>query len=446
LNQGAGLLHDARMRSGAIELDSLLVVSLLAHAGLIGCGSEDTTTGDETGGTAAEETGGLDAGAGTGGTTLGTGGNSAAGGAIPNSGGQTSAATGGSTTGGTGTGGVAMGGATASAGAAGETPTGGAATGGAATGGAATGGETSGGRGGATSAGGRSIGGSGTGGVATGGVSTGGETFGGRGGTTSTGGSDATGGSAATGGTENSGGSTGCYTEPAQQIGTQAPSVTVSGYGTVMIWAKAPRQVVWLQTTIVVPPKPPASGTLFLWPGIQPNGANFQPIDNGVLQPVLTWGPACAPGRQPRAYSTWWISGQYVNTNGDLPGYTDCNGGPIMSVDVCDTLDIDIALSGSIWTQTVTDEQTNETVTYDIDMLDQSQNIVYFVIEEYSSTPVSEVIFTDTTIAFDSPDAADCRVYMRGQADYVSTPAASSDGLQCSIQQIILRAEGIAGG
>jgi hypothetical protein len=424
------------MRSGAIVPSSLLAV-VLAHAGLTGCGSEDTATG----GTTAEETGGLGAGVGTGGTTPGTGGNSAAAGAIPGSGGQTSAPTGGSATGGTGAGGAAMGGATASAGAAGEAPTGGSAAGG-----AATGGEAFGGSGGATSAGGRSTGGFGTGGAATGGASTGGAPLGGRGGTTSTGGAEATGGSAATGGTENSGGSTGCYTEPAQQIGTQAPSVTVSGYGTVMIWAKAPRQVVWLQTTMVVPPKPPASGTLFLWPGIQPNGANFQPIDNGVLQPVLTWGPSCAPGKQPRAYSTWWISGQYVNTYGDLPGYTDCNGGPIMSVDVCDTLDIDIALSGSIWTQTVTDEQTNETVTYDIDMQDQSQNIAYFVIEEYSSTPVSEVIFTDTTIAFDSPDAADCRVYMRGQADYVSTPAASSDGLQCSIQQIILRAEGIAGG
>ena len=384
-------------------------LALVAVAFTVGCGDDRSESTSATGGSTS-----------SGGTSVSSGGADTTSGGGPGAGGASS-----------------TGGASA---------TGGTATGGTATGGAATGGETSGGRGGATSAGGRSMGGSGTGGVATGGVSTGGETSGGRGGTTSTGGAEAGGGSAATGGTENSGGSTGCYTEPAQQIGTQAPSVTVRGYGTVMIWANAPHQVVWLQTTMVVPPQPPASGTLFLWPGIQPNGANFQPIDNGVLQPVLTWGPSCAPGKQPRAYSTWWISGQYVNTYGDLPGYTDCNGGPIMSVNVCDTLDIDIALSGSIWTQTVTDEQTNETVTYDIDMLDQSQNLVYFVIEEYSSAPVSEVIFIDTTIAFDSPDAADCRVYMRGQTDYVSTPAASSDGLQCSIQQIILRAEGIAGG
>jgi hypothetical protein len=56
---------------------------------------------------------------------------------------------------------------------------------------------------------------------------------------------------------------------------------------------------------------------------------------------------------------------------------------------------------------------------------------------------VSEVIFTDMTITVDSPDANDCMVYMRGQDDFVSTPTASSDGLKCSIPQIILRAQGL---
>jgi hypothetical protein len=114
-----------------------------------------------------------------------------------------------------------------------------------------------------------------------------------------------------------------------------------------------------------------------------------------------------------------------------------------MSVNVCDTLDMDIALSGTTWTQTVTDLQTSKTVTYAIDMQNQAQNLAYFVIEEYSSVPVSEVIFTDTTLTFDTPDAADCKVNMRGKNDYVSTPVATSDGLHCSIQQMILRAQGI---
>jgi hypothetical protein len=226
-------------------------------------------------------------------------------------------------------------------------------------------------------------------------------------------------------------------------VGTQAPGGRVSGYGSVLIAANANNQIVRLQTTMVVPPEPPPSGTLFLWPGLDPDGANFNPINNGVLQPVLTWGSSCAPGTQPRPYSTWWISSQYVNTFGNVSGYTGCNGGPIMSVNVCDTLDMDIQLSGTVWTQTVTDGQTNRTVTYSIDMKNQAQNLAYFVIEEYSSAPVSEVIFTDTTITFASSDAADCKVNTRGQSDYVSTPVASSDGLTCSISQIILRAQGI---
>jgi hypothetical protein len=252
-----------------------------------------------------------------------------------------------------------------------------------------------------------------------------------------------TGGAVGTGGSKGTGGSTTCFAAPAQQIGTQASGGSVSDYGTVRIWAKSPHQIVRLQTRMVVPPPPPASGTLFLWPGLQPDGVNFQPIDNGVLQPVLTWGPSCAPGKQPRTYSTWWISGQYVNTNGQVSGYTGCAGGTIMSVNVCDTLDIDMVLSGTTWIQTITDEQTNQTVSYSIDMKNQAQNLAYFVIEEYSSTPVSEVIFTDTVITFDTSDAADCKVSLRGQTDFVSSPTASTDGLQCSIPQIILRAKGI---
>jgi hypothetical protein len=47
------------------------------------------------------------------------------------------------------------------------------------------------------------------------------------------------------------------------------------------------------------------------------------------------------------------------------------------------------------------------------------------------------------SITFASSNAADCKVDTRGQDDYVSTPVASSDGLACSISQIILRAQGI---
>ena len=226
-------------------------------------------------------------------------------------------------------------------------------------------------------------------------------------------------------------------------LGPEAPGGRVTGYGTVLISSSTKSQIVRLQTTLVVPAEPPPSGTLFLWPGLQPDGANYDPIDNGVLQPVLTWGPSCAPGKQPRAYSTWWISGQYVNTNGSDPGYTGCEGGPVMSVEVGDTLNIDMALAGTVWTQTVTDAETGQSVAYSIDMMNQAQNLAYFVIEEYSSAPVSEVIFTDNTIMFGSADSADCKLTMRGESDYVSVPVPSSDGRSCAIREIILRAQGI---
>ena len=76
-------------------------------------------------------------------------------------------------------------------------------------------------------------------------------------------------------------------------------------------------------------------------------------------------------------------------------------------------------------------------------MMNQAQNLAYFVIEEYSSAPVSEVVFTDTTLTYAAADAADCKLNTRGQNDFVSVPVASSDGRSCAIQEIILRAQGI---
>jgi uncharacterized protein (TIGR03437 family) len=89
-----------------------------------------------------------------------------------------------------------------------------------------------------------------------------------------------------------------------------------------------PNQVVGLETSLLVPPAPPVptqqGAALFLWPGIDPtsNSANFLPINNGVLQPVLSWGPSCAPTSQPPPFSSWWISAQYVNTEVDPKGWT----------------------------------------------------------------------------------------------------------------------------
>ncbi len=74
----------------------------------------------------------------------------------------------------------------------------------------------------------------------------------------------------------------------------------------------------------------------------------------------------------------------------------------------------------------MTDVQSGQSVTYAIDMMNQSQNLAYFVIEEYSSAPESDVIFTDITLTYGAPDAADCKVAMRGRNDYISVPAPSA--------------------
>jgi hypothetical protein len=226
-------------------------------------------------------------------------------------------------------------------------------------------------------------------------------------------------------------------------MGPEAPGGRVTGYGLVRLSASSQNQIVRLQTTLTVPPEPAATGTLFLWPGLQPGGANLLPIDNGVLQPVLTWGRSCAPGTQPKAYSTWWISAQYVNTYGKAAGYTGCSGGPVMSVNVGDALTIDMTLAGTVWNQVVTDVQSGMSVSFSKDMMAQSQNAAFFDIEEYSASPVSVVVFSDTTLTFGSPGAADCKLGMRGQTDFVSVPQPSADGLRCSVAQIVLRAQGI---
>jgi hypothetical protein len=244
-----------------------------------------------------------------------------------------------------------------------------------------------------------------------------------------------------------------CTGGPTYPASNSAGSDTqVNGYGAISTFTSAQNQIVALDTTLTVPTQPAASGTLFLWPGLQPDGpgSNDLPLNNGVLQPVLTWGPTCAPnspGGDP--YGSWWVSAQYVNTylaktSPDYADYGGCHGGPGMDVEVGDNLDISMILSGTNWVQTVTDARSGASVTYTIDMLGQEQDIAEFVIEGDSQEPVSDVIFTSTTLTFASSEPSACQPHVRGNNDYFSAPQASSDGLHCCIQKLILRAQGVA--
>jgi hypothetical protein len=219
------------------------------------------------------------------------------------------------------------------------------------------------------------------------------------------------------------------------------PATDTPQNGMVSFAASSANEIVRLHTRLVVPTSPAAAGTLFVWPGLQPapRSANFMPIDNGVLQSVLSWGPSCAPGQQPDVYSTWWISGQYVNTIGHYSGYTGCFGGPIMAVDAGDTLDIDLSIFKSVWTETIVDLQKKQTVSFHIDLANQAQAIAWFDIESYDgASPRADVIFLETTISFAFPNVNNCDIQPRGANDKISAPIIVDDGQSCYIEKIVL--------
>ncbi len=218
-----------------------------------------------------------------------------------------------------------------------------------------------------------------------------------------------------------------------------------NNYGFVRLAASDQNQILSLTTTLAVPDEPSANtGTLFLWPGLQPGGANYEPIDNGVLQPVLTWGPTCAPNAPSNAYASWWVSAQYVNTFGHDAGYTGCLGGAGMNVEVGDELIMDMRLTGTIWHQTVTDSATQQRVSYDVDMHAQAQNYAEFAIEIYTENPAGDVIFTNTQIVFEDAQPGFCQPTTRGLNDFFTNPHMSADGKTCSIDRIVLRAKDVA--
>ena len=229
-------------------------------------------------------------------------------------------------------------------------------------------------------------------------------------------------------------------------VGMSSDSVRASGgYGDVEFTVATTTQITSLYTTLIVPAEPPSSGTLFLWPGLQPlqGSKNYNPIGNGVLQPVLTWGSTCAP-TAPNDYSSWWISAQYVNTYSSYMGHTGCLGGSGMDVKVGDQLDIAMTLSGTTWTQVVTDRQSAKSVNFSLDMLGQSQNWGLFQIEVPDGRePVSDVIFTSTKITYAAADPGACAP-SRGTNDYFSAPQSSPDGRSCCVSKIILRGQGVA--
>ena len=229
---------------------------------------------------------------------------------------------------------------------------------------------------------------------------------------------------------------------------SDAPSVMASTDYAAVKWIVAgTTQLVGLWTTMIVPAKPTAmSGTLYVWPGVQPysDSQNFNPIGDGILQPVLSVGPTCAPGA-PNDYASWWISGQYVNVSSSAAGPTGCLGGDGTDVAVGDSLDIAMTLSGTVWTQVVSDRQTGKSVQFPMDLKGQGQNWATLAIEVPSNLePVSDAVFTATRLQFAASSPTSCQPSQHGPTDYFATPYVSADGKTCCVSRVILRAQGVA--
>lgn len=217
--------------------------------------------------------------------------------------------------------------------------------------------------------------------------------------------------------------------------------------GFIEMQVQPPNEYTRLRTTMVVGAKPAKSGTVFVWPGFQPLRAsmNFSPIGNGVLQPVLGWGPACAPGGL-RDYSSWWISAMYVNTNTREPGYGGCYGSKILRVEPRDVLDVDIELKGTSWIQRVRNARTGEAIEYAIDLKGQQQNRALFWIElpNGAARPVEDAEFGSVVLTTKMPAVSACNALARGGRDFLAKPRFSKDGLHCCVDRLVLRANGVA--
>jgi hypothetical protein len=235
-----------------------------------------------------------------------------------------------------------------------------------------------------------------------------------------------------------------CGAIPSQLAG-RVTSGRVSGSGLIEYDINPPNMFTGLRTTLAVPAEPAPNGQIFIWPGIQPtpSGVNFQPIGNGVLEAVLTWGPSCGPDA-PASYSTWWIAPMYVNISSSDPQYSGCRGGKVAPAEPQQLLAIEMHLDGTKWVQKVVSRSTMRVSEFSLDLKGQAQGRAFFDIElQTSNKPTEDIIFTNTVLSMDTSDPNACQPVMRGMNDFASKPRVSADGKHCCIDRIVLRAAGV---
>ncbi|KAI4528654.1 hypothetical protein K525DRAFT_259030 [Schizophyllum commune Loenen D] len=191
--------------------------------------------------------------------------------------------------------------------------------------------------------------------------------------------------------------------------------------------------------------------TLFIWPGIQPgnalNEANGDPagVGNGVLQPVLTYGPSCVPGDHPE--DQWYISGVYVG-GGANPDYdVSCFGGDVMEVDPEDLVTCIMELKDgtvSTWDQTCINlSNNNQTVTFEKDLGGQLQSWGELIVENPTDQSRTDwtfpAFFYNTELVSDKPmDSSVCIIPETDKAYKSKNSALSQDGLSCTLGGIAI--------
>jgi hypothetical protein len=232
-----------------------------------------------------------------------------------------------------------------------------------------------------------------------------------------------------------------CGAIPARPAGNVTSGV-VSGSGLIGYDVSLPNVFTRLRTTLAVPAEPAPNGQIYVWSGIQPaqNGVSFQPIGNGALMSVLTWGALC-PSDAPASYSTWWIAPMYSNISSSDPQYAGCHGGKVAQVEPKQLLDIDIQVDGTTWVQKVVNRDTSEASDFRLDLKGQEQGRVFFALDlQTSNKPTEDLIFTNTVLSMDRSEPDACQPVMRGSNDFAAKPRVSRDGKHCCIDRIVLRA------
>jgi hypothetical protein len=232
-----------------------------------------------------------------------------------------------------------------------------------------------------------------------------------------------------------------CGAVPSQPAGNVSSGL-VNGAGLIEYDVKASNVFTGLRTTLVVPATPEPNGPVFVWPGIQPapSGPSFEPIGNGALMSVLSWGTACA-AEAPGSDGSWWVASMYSNLSSADPQYSGCHSGKVALVEPTQLVDIDIHLEGATWIQKMVNRSTGEASELSLDLHGQEQGRAFFAIApQTANKPTEDIVFTHSVLAMEVADPDACAPVMRGTNDFASKPRVSADGKHCCIDRIVLRA------